>query len=196
MCGRYYIDPEAVREVEKLVNEIDASLKVKAQRDVHPSEDALVICGNSRGLLAEKMRWGFPMHTGKGLLINARAESAAERKTFRDSVMNRRCVIPAAGFYEWDRQKEKVTFYREDSPVIYLAGCYSRYEDRECFVILTTEANPSVAEVHGRMPLILDGEEVGRWIGDAGWTEQALGKTPVLLENRRGYEQMRLEDLI
>ena len=54
-------------------------------------------------LMAEEMSWGFPQYQKKGLLINARAETALERKMFRDSVLHRRCIIPAKQFYEWDQ---------------------------------------------------------------------------------------------
>ena len=57
-------------------------------------------------LMADCMAWGFPRFDGKGLLINARAESAMERKTFRNSVQHRRCIIPAKSFYEWDKAKK------------------------------------------------------------------------------------------
>ena len=53
--------------------------------------------------MAEEMSWGFPQYQKKGLLINARAETALERKMFRDSVLHRRCIIPAKQFYEWDQ---------------------------------------------------------------------------------------------
>ena len=65
-------------------------------------------------------------------------------------------------------------------------------EDQVRFVILTTEANPSVAPVHNRMPLILEPEELKDWVLDDGATEYLLHKTPVLLEAHAEYEQMRL----
>ena len=73
-----------------------------------------------------------------------------------------------------------------------MAGCYNRYQGEERFVILTTEANPSVAPVHHRMPLILDPEELENWVLDDKATEYILHKTPVLLRSSTEYEQMRL----
>ena len=142
--------------------------------------------------MTECMAWGFPRFDGKGLLINARAESALERKTFRDSIQHRRCIIPAKGFYEWDKSKEKFSYERKDAPVLFMAGCYNRYQGEERFVILTTEANPSVAPVHHRMPLILDPEELENWVLDDKATKYILHKTPVLLRSSTEYEQMRL----
>ena len=148
--------------------------------------------GTGPCIRAERMAWGFPRFDGKGLIINARAESVRERPAFRDSVEQRRCVIFARGFYEWNRSREKFSYEREDAPVLFMAGCFSRWEYGGHFVIITTAANPSVAPVHDRMPLILEPEELGDWVLDDQATESLLHKTPVLLEQRAEYEQMRL----
>lgn len=141
---------------------------------------------------ARRMRWGFPGYQGKGLLINARAESVLEKPVFRDSILHRRCVIPAAGFYEWNRNKEKSTFYRSDRSVLWMAGCFREYHGELCFVILTTKANESVAGVHERMPLILERQEAEVWIRDDRDAVELLDKTPCQLEREQEYEQMSL----
>ena len=192
MCGRYYVDDETAREIEKIVRNLDRKLHMELTGDIRPSQSAAVIRGKEENLMAKCMVWGFPGFEGKGLLINARAESALERKTFRDSIQHRRCIIPAKGFYEWDKSKEKFSYERKDAPVLFMAGCYNRYQDEERFVILTTEANPSVAPVHHRMPLILDPEELEDLVLDGRATEYILHKTPVLLRSSTEYKQMRL----
>ncbi|HIY19554.1 MAG TPA: SOS response-associated peptidase [Candidatus Blautia avistercoris] len=192
MCGRYYVDDETAREIEKLVRDLDRKLKMERTGDVFPSQNAMILKGEGNHLAAEQMRWGFPGFEKGKLLINARAETALERPTFRESVQDRRCIIPARGFYEWNKSKEKFTFERKETPVLFMAGCYNRYEGQERFVILTTDANSSVAPVHNRMPLILEPEELGDWVLDDQATESLLHKTPVLLEQRAEYEQMRL----
>ena len=138
------------------------------------------------------MHWGFPQYQKKGLLINARAETALERKTFRESVLHRRCVIPARHFYEWDFDKNKVTFFREDRPVLFMAGFYNRFQDDERFIILTTQANASVSPVHNRMPLVLDEGELEDWVYDDKFTEYALHKTSPELWREQEYEQQSL----
>ena len=148
--------------------------------------------GTGPCIRAERMAWGFPRFDGKGLIINARAESVRERPAFRDSVQQRRCVIFARGFYEWNRSREKFSYEREDAPVLFMAGCFGRWEDGGHFVIITTAANSSVAPVHDRMPLILEPEEVKLWIQDAGAAWSLLKKTPVLLASGTEYEQLRL----
>ena len=192
MCGRYYVDDETAREIEKLVRDLDRRLKMERTGDVFPSQNAIILKGEVNHLAAEQMRWGFPGFEKGKLLINARAETALERPTFRESVQDRRCIIPARGFYEWNKSKEKFTFERKETPVLFMAGCYNRYEGQERFVILTTDANSSVAPVHNRMPLILEPEELKDWVLDDQATESLLHKTPVLLEQRAEYEQMRL----
>lgn len=192
MCGRYYVDDETAREIEKLVRDLDRKLQIERTGDVFPSQKATIIKGQEHHLAAEQMRWGFPGFEKGKLLINARAESALERRAFRDSIQNRRCIIPSRGFYEWNKSKEKFTFERTDAPALFMAGCYNWYEEQERFVILTTAANSSVAPVHNRMPLILEPEELKDWVLDDGATEYLLHKTPVLLEAHAEYEQMKL----
>ena len=191
MCGRYYVDDETAREIEKIVRDLDRKLHVERTGDIRPSQRAAVIKGENEHLMADCMAWGFPRFDGKGLLINARAESAMERKTFRNSVQHRRCIIPAKGFYEWDKSKEKFSFERYDSPVLFMAGCYNQY-DQDRFVILTTDANPSVSPVHERMPLILEPDELESWVLDDGATEFILHKIPVMLKSSTEYKQMSL----
>lgn len=99
-------------------------------------------------------------------MINARAESALDRPMFGESVQHRRCIIPARGFYEWNKSKEKFSYERKDFQVLFMAGCYNWYADQERFVIFTTEANSSVMPVHNRMPLILEPEELEDWVLD------------------------------
>ena len=191
MCGQYYVDDETAREIEKIVRDLDRKLHVERTGDIRPSQRAAVIKGENEHLMADCMAWGFPRFDGKGLLINARAESAMERKTFRNSVQHRRCIIPAKGFYEWDKSKEKFSFERYDSPVLFMAGCYNQY-DQDRFVILTTDANTSVSPVHDRMPLILEPDELESWVLDDGATEFILHKTPVMLKSSTEYKQMSL----
>lgn len=192
MCGRYYVDDETAREIEKLVRNLDRKLQTEHTGDVFPSQSAMVITEKTGHLTTERMQWGFPGFDKGKLLINARAESVLERPTFRDSVRHRRCIIPARGFYEWNKNKEKFFYERNDIPVLFMAGCYNRYEDRDRFVILTTAANPSVVPVHNRMPLVLDLEELEDWVFDDKATEYLLHKTPVLLKSHAEYEQMLL----
>lgn len=147
---------------------------------------------NAPAFELKEMHWGFPQYQKKGLLINARAETALERRTFCDSVRHRRCIIPAKHFYEWDSDKNKVTFFREDRPVLFMAGFYNRFQNEERFMILTTQANASVNPVHNRMPVVLDESELEDWVYDDKFTEYALHKIPPKLWRKQEYEQQSL----
>ena len=102
MCGRYYIDDETAREIEKLVRHLDRKMAVSGKRDIYPSNAAPVITGHHDEFAEELFTWGFPGFGSKNLIINARAETAMEKRTFKESVRTRRCAVPAAGFYEWN----------------------------------------------------------------------------------------------
>lgn len=207
MCGRFYVDEETAREIEKVIRNVDLQIRKMHTGDIYPSQPAGILARHSMWdkqpaanlpgsnppvLELEEMQWGFPQYQKKGLLINARAETALERKTFRDSVLHRRCVIPAKHFYEWDSDKNKVTFFRQDAPVVYMAGFYSRFQDGDRFMILTTQANGSVSPVHGRMPLVLEAGELEGWILDDQFMEYVLHKIPPELGREQEYEQQSL----
>ena len=111
---------------------------------------------------------------------------------FKDSVQQRRAVIPASGFYEWNHQKEKHIFTRKDANVLFMAGFYKLTEKGKCFVVLTTQANTSMEAVHERMPLILEEDEINAWIYQDNRTKEFLYKVPCQLEFRAEYRQMEL----
>ena len=192
MCGRYYVDDDTAREIEKVVREVDEKLRRERRGDICPSQSAVVITGRKPQLSAEEMSWGFPQYQKKGLMINARAETALEKKSFRESVLHRRCIIPAKQFYEWDSDKNKVTFLRENQPVLFMAGFYNHFQDEDRFIILTTEANESVSPIHHRMPLILEKNELESWVYEDAFVEFALHKTMPQLVRRQEYEQQHL----
>ena len=140
----------------------------------------------------QKMRWGFKAPGGKGLVFNARSESVLEKRMFRDSVSHRRVAVPVSWFYEWNQSKEKYTFTREDGQGLFLAGFYSKYEDGDHFVILTTQANQSMAPVHSRMPLVLERDQVRDWIMDEDGFRGMLEQVPARLSKSCEYEQQTL----
>ena len=193
MCGRYYIDDETARELKKLVRQIDERLqREKMGRDIHPTDLAPVLKGSGADFEMEWQKWGLPGIQNKGVIFNARSETVLEKRMFREGVRRRRIIVPCTWFYEWNRNKEKITFYRTDSSVLFLAGFYNRSEDGDRFVIITTEANESMKETHDRMPLILEPHELEDWVMEDGKTEEILRQKPVLLAKRAEYEQQTL----
>lgn len=193
MCGRYYIDDDTAREIARLVRQIDDGLRNGLKgRDIHPTDQAPVLAAQGDELKAEWQRWGLPGFDNKGVIFNARSETVLDKKMFREGVRSRRIVVPCSWFYEWNRNKEKITFYREDSPVMFLAGFYNRFEDGDRFVIITAGADEFMKSTHDRMPLILERDEIEDWILDDGKTEKLLVQKPVRLGKRAEYEQQIL----
>lgn len=200
MCGRYYVDDDTAKEIEKLVRQAETKLRKASaaaisrisSTDIHPSEEAPVLLAEGGGIACAWLRWGFPMQQGqkKGMVFNARCESAAEKAFFREGIRHRRIVVPATAFYEWDRAKTKYTFQNQGQKTLFMAGCCRHYSDGEHFVILTTDANSSMQPVHDRMPLLLEESEVRDWILDSGRTDSLLRKIPPLLDCASDYEQM------
>ena len=196
MCGRYHFSAELLDEIRDLTEQKDWKLELGVlDRDIHPGDTAPVItaAGDQGGSLrACRQKWGYPGPGGKGLVFNARSESVFEKRMFRDSVSQRRAAVPVSWFYEWNKNKEKFTFTKEGSRILFLAGFYGRYEDGDRFVILTTQANASMAPVHSRMPLVLEREQVREWILDSAKTKELLGQEPPRLARDCEYEQQTL----
>lgn len=192
MCGRYYVDEEMLHEIKKITRKIDEKFGNVRTGEILPSQNAMVLTGKTSELSAEIMQWGFPRYDKKGLIINARAESVKEKNTFRDSAIHRRCIVPAAHYFEWDKEKSKITLSRTDEGIVYMAGIYQYFQNVERFVILTTEANPSVIKIHDRMPLILEEKELEGWIYGNELADYLLRKTPVHLKTFQEYTQQTL----
>ncbi|GAA6292550.1 SOS response-associated peptidase [Enterocloster asparagiformis] len=197
MCSRFCIDQEMWRELKELFGDLDRMFSGwkwnRSGQDIRPTNQSLVITAGADNRLAPALqRWGLPDSYHKSTIINARAETALEKRMFRDSVASRRLAVPAARFYEWDREKQKVAFYRKGRPALYMAGFYSPGEDGWNFCILTTEANSSVGGVHDRMPLVIEREQVRDWILDGDRTVEFLTGRPPKLDQERDYEQLSL----
>lgn len=170
MCGRYCLFPDENEEIRRILEEIDAQYGPEAVKtgEIFPTNPAPVLLPQGDGLQPCPMVWGFPKFGGKGVIINSRGETAAEKRMFRSSLLQRRCAIPTTGFYEWDQEKKKYRFNLEGSSVLYLGGFYNLFEGQPRFVIITLAANPSVARVHHRMPLVLRQEDLFHWCGNSG----------------------------
>jgi putative SOS response-associated peptidase YedK len=132
------------------------------------------------------MVWGFPRWNGGGVVINAKAETAAEKKMFRSSLFYRRLVVPSTGFFEWQRidgrkLKDKYLIRLPGQSMLYMAGLYNVYKEPNGsksgrFVILTTGANEYLSELHDRMPVILGAKETESWLTGGDKIGQILSR--------------------
>ncbi|MDC0736741.1 SOS response-associated peptidase [Cognatishimia sp. SS12] len=147
--------------------------------NICPTTDIAVVFGNETGRNLVSMRWGFLPHWYKAmndgpLLINARAETIAEKPAFRAACRTRRCLIPVTGFYEWkkDAEGKRWPHYFSGEGPLALAGIWQDWQQegevtRSC-AIVTTSANDTMAPVHHRMPVIISEADWPLWLGEAG----------------------------
>lgn len=150
--------------------------------------DTIVPALDKRGVVP--MRWGLvpswwskPLKEMRMATFNARAETVAEKPMFRDAFKKRRCLIPASGYYEWQDTpsgKQPYYFTRRDGHVMTIAGLWSNWKDKttgedlkSCTMVIT-EPNKSVADVHDRMPVILEARDFEQWERGDGKDASAL----------------------
>ena len=180
MCGRYsLLMDEASLKLQKLIRQAQVSGgKAIKTGEIFPTNLAPVLKAKDGELVGEACVWGFPNFARKGVIINARSETAAQKPLFRKSLLERRCAVPTTGFYEWsqDEAHQKYLFRVPQSSVLYLAGIYNCFEGEERYVILTTQANSSMAAIHHRMPVILDQDNLSGWLEDPGFALEILAR--------------------
>lgn len=191
MCGRYYINQEMFRELEQILHLVKPDYL--SSGDIFPSQRAMILIGQEGALAPHDAWWGIPGKEKQNLILHARAESLRDRPMFRENFARRRCLIPASGFYEWNSQREKAVFSHASHKIIFMAGIYGKYYNRDAFVVITTQANASAAPVHDRMPLIIRPEEISDWISNRPKSEEILNHIPPLLECSIEYEQQTLQ---
>lgn len=180
MCGRYNFTVEQSDEVMEILEKLNAKFQGREVKtgEVFPTNQVPILIEEKSEVSPTLSIWGFPKFDGKGVIINARSETAFEKKTFRDSLLNRRCIIPSTGFYEWDSEKKKFLFRLEGTSALYMAGLYSFYKDEMRYVILTTDANASMKDIHNRMPLVIPKDDINTWIMDNQATNDLLRREP------------------
>ena len=147
---------------------------VRPRYNIAPFQHTPVIVGGEGNEL-RWMRWGLVPHWARGeefglKLINVRSESALSKPMFKTILNRQRCLVPATGFYEWQRQGERKHPFHvrlKDEEYFAMAGIFDTWEgegkELVTFSILTTEANEAVSQVHGRMPVILHRSQEGEW---------------------------------
>lgn len=191
MCCRYFYDQLKVNKVLEDLGILRDAAWLPPGGEINPGSGSLMIRAGRDRPSATGAVWGFPGAKG-GLVINARSETAAVRPMFSEALRKRRCLLPAERFFEWDRDKNKVTFSAPDVRVIFLAGLWSVYANVTRFTVLTTAANASMLPVHDRMPLMVGAEDMERWLSDSDFASGYLGAEMPLLRAEREYEQMSL----
>jgi len=175
MCGRFVLTSDG--------NTLQLALNLKDVPDVHtarfniaPSQPIAVVANEHPDELTFH-KWGLVPSWAKdpsmgNKMINARSETAAEKPAFRAAFKRRRCLIPADGFFEWQKRpggKQPMFIYLKNQPVFAFAGLWEIWyspegDELRTATILTTEPNEFMAEIHNRMPVILRPEDYEAWL--------------------------------
>ena len=168
MCGRFYVPEDgSIQMIRAIVERLEhRNLKVKTG-DVFPGDMAAVVASN-RQLQPQPfaMEWGYHLSDGKRI-VNARSETASQKAMFVDGIRQRRCLIPAQHYYEWEKadgKKVKYAIEPEGSEGCFLAGIYRMEAGKPVFTILTRCAAEGIAFIHERMPVILPNEAAEDWL--------------------------------
>lgn len=176
MCGRFVVtpNPETIArffDVDDIVTD-----DLGASYNVAPTDSIYGIAEHHGRRLLGNFRWGLIPWWSKEkgpLHINARAESVATKPAFRDAFSQKRCLIPADGFYEWESQpegKQPYFIHATDGAMLALAGIWSRWTDPETqeefttAAIVTTGSRGPVSSLHDRMPVVLPRELWDAWL--------------------------------
>ncbi len=179
MCGRFTNNAKP----EQIKTEFNVGVKnpnlFQPRFNIAPSQMIDVVLAPESERILSQLKWGLvpswskDAPTSKGL-INARAETITEKPSFREAFKSRRCIIPASGFYEWQKKgtgaKQPFYFYLNDKDVFGFAGLWEEWLDKqtgellETCTIITTEANEVLKPVHERMPVILKAESYDEWL--------------------------------
>jgi putative SOS response-associated peptidase YedK len=183
MCGRFSLT----------ANEAELNLRFQLAGGTAPyvpryngaPTQALAVITNTEPSRLSYLRWGLIPPWAKdpsagSKMINARAETIAEKPSFRKPLLGRRCLVPSDGFFEWkqDAGKQPYRIFLKNTAVFSMAGIWERWhspdgEILETFSIITTEANAFMKNIHDRMPVILKPEDEKNWL-NAGTESEIL----------------------
>ena len=184
MCGRFVIDDtDTIKEMRQIFEEIKkhygdtVEFQNVKKGEIRPTDTVpIIIPEQSTRIDTIPMQWGIKGYNGT-LLINARSEGVYDKKMFKDSIKNKRCIIPTNGFYEWANlentgsRKDKYLIMPKDTPMLYFAGIYEKLPDplipgkeQVRFVIMTREARGLIRSLHHRMPVTVEKRYILKWL--------------------------------
>jgi putative SOS response-associated peptidase YedK len=178
MCGRFTITR---RDGNMLAAELgvasDSFVDYRPRYNVAPTQMHYVVRIKFENREVIPARWGLVNSWADNAAqasknINARSETVDNRRAFREAFLERRCVVPADGFFEWTGPKtarQPTWFHRDDNNLLLFAGLYEAWQPsphlwETTFTILTTDANPILANYHDRMPVILADRDADDWM--------------------------------
>jgi putative SOS response-associated peptidase YedK len=205
MCGRYSLI--CIDDLGNRFRVFDPMMGARSRFNISPASEMPVIVRAGENHLTI-MRWGLipswtrDIRTAKSL-INARAETLSEKPAFRSLLKTHRCLVPASGFFEWKKEGNRKNPYYirlTDDPLFSFAGLYDQWHNPEgvtvsTYTIITCEANPLVASLHDRMPVILSRQGEERWLDLSPVAPEELKKILVPFPAGR-MEAIPVSDLV
>lgn len=161
MCG--CIQVHNTPSMAKLLKDLGLSGPIQEHLELRPSMQLSTISQKNKQPEQSTMTWGIKPSWSKKLIINAQSETAGQKKTFAHAFATQRCLIPCTGWYEWrdegGAKKQKYLFDHPEGESFLMAGLWFEHEGVNKLVTLTTQANEVCAEIHRRMPLIIEPEK-------------------------------------
>ena len=180
MCGRFTITLSKEDFIRYLSKYKQLEINIKdielPNYNVAPTENVIAMIKHNDTYRVGNIKWGFiPSFATdtKKIIINARSESVLEKAMFKDSLLHKRCVIFTDGFYEWKTVNQQKIPYRivmKNKKIFAFAGLWSNYKSKNqsyyTTTILTTNANSLMKDIHDRMPVILNEENIDMWLNE------------------------------
>ena len=187
MCTRYYIEIENA-ELQDIIRAAEHSIlagrflekmakPVKTSGEIYPTDVVPVIAPNQKGLRTVfPMKWGFSIPKSNSPILNARIETASEKPLFKEHWRIHRCIVPASWYYEWEhftslsgntKTGRKFLIQPSKATITYLCGLYCMEDNLPVFTVLTREPSEDLRTIHDRMPFILPGDMIDKWIDPA-----------------------------
>lgn len=175
MCGRFTITKSKIEINQYLydyfkIDNFNIDIYTESY-NVSPGQKVLAIINDGVRNKAGYVTWGFLSNNNPSPIINARSETIDYKKTFSESFINKRCIILADGFYEWEiinNQKIPHRIILNNNSIFPMAGIWTKIEkgNNKIFTcaILTTKANKLIKNIHERMPVILNPDELNTWL--------------------------------
>ena len=191
MCGRYSLTTP-VEALRRLFGFEGPAPNLQPRWNIAPTQSAPVIrLGGGGGREIKMLSWGLVPYWAEDAklqshMINARGETVAEKPAFKQAFRQRRCLVPADGFYEWQtlgpKTKQPLLFKTADGAPFAFAGLWERWvppqgEVLETFTIVNTAANEMMAQFHDRVPIVLSPADYAAWL-DPAVDARALIKAP------------------
>ena len=205
MCGRYAYFPREFSD-RRLTWNVDEVFDLKPRYNIAPTQEAPVIVQAAGKRTLELFRWGLIPWWAKdpaigNRMINARAETLAEKPAFKDLLGKRRCLVLADGFYEWRKEgkgKVPMRFKLKSGEPFAFAGLWDTWKQLDgnllrTYTIVTTEPNDVLRPIHNRMPAMLSNDDAQKWLAVDDEISHALTLLkPYPPEKMEGYDVSRL----